>query len=182
MSTAEQGPQDECDVVADALEATAFEGSVPTGSLARHLASCKRCAERWRHEVALYSVPRDLKRRVLEMVARESKAESTGAGSLMERFRAYFGRILGRPRERPEPSRSPENADSTKAGTRDYHILERLQGGDVDGAAREALRRYGLVAQHYLRTVLHDDDLERDAFYGIAQELWGSLPSFDSRS
>ena len=54
--------------------------------------------------------------------------------------------------------------------------------GDVQGAATEALRRHGPRALRYLRAVLHDEDLARDAFSEFAERVWKGLPSFEWRS
>jgi RNA polymerase sigma-70 factor (ECF subfamily) len=57
-----------------------------------------------------------------------------------------------------------------------------LARGDPQGAATEALRRHGPRALRYLRAVLHDEDLARDAFSEFAERAWRGLPSFEWRS
>jgi RNA polymerase sigma-70 factor (ECF subfamily) len=64
----------------------------------------------------------------------------------------------------------------------DRRVSELLAAGDQAGAATEALRGVGADVLRYLRSVLHDEDLARDAFSDFAERLWRGLPSFEGRS
>jgi RNA polymerase sigma-70 factor (ECF subfamily) len=57
-------------------------------------------------------------------------------------------------------------------------VLSLLDGGDVKGAATEAIRGYGPQILGYLTAVLKDDDDARDVFSQFAEDLWRGLPGF----
>jgi RNA polymerase sigma-70 factor (ECF subfamily) len=58
-------------------------------------------------------------------------------------------------------------------------ILELLDGGDVSGAATEALRGFGPQILGYLTAVLRNEDDAHDVF---AEDLWKGLPGFRRES
>jgi len=57
-------------------------------------------------------------------------------------------------------------------------VLALLDGGDVKGAATEAIRGYGPQVLGYLTAVLKDEDDARDVFSQFAEDLWRGLPGF----
>ncbi len=66
-----------CGAFETTLEEVAFRGQEPVGDLREHLASCPRCADRLQRERALYTMPPELKARVLKEVAREGLLTTT---------------------------------------------------------------------------------------------------------
>jgi RNA polymerase sigma-70 factor (ECF subfamily) len=61
-------------------------------------------------------------------------------------------------------------------------ILALLDGGDLSGAATEALRGYGPQVLGYLTAVLRDEDDAHDVFSQFAEDLWRGLPGFRRES
>jgi RNA polymerase sigma-70 factor (ECF subfamily) len=61
-------------------------------------------------------------------------------------------------------------------------ILALLDGGDISGAATEALRGYGPQVLGYLTAVLRDEDDAHDVFSQFAEDLWRGLPGFRRES
>jgi RNA polymerase sigma-70 factor (ECF subfamily) len=61
-------------------------------------------------------------------------------------------------------------------------ILELLDGGDVSGAASEALRGFGPQVLGYLTAVLRNEDDAHDVFSQFAEDLWKGLPGFRRES
>jgi RNA polymerase sigma-70 factor, ECF subfamily len=61
-------------------------------------------------------------------------------------------------------------------------ILELLDGGDVSGAATEALRGFGPQVLGYLTAVLRNEDDAHDVFSQFAEDLWRGLPGFRRES
>jgi RNA polymerase sigma-70 factor (ECF subfamily) len=61
-------------------------------------------------------------------------------------------------------------------------ILTLLDGGDISGAATEALRGYGPQVLGYLTAVLRDEDDAHDVFSQFAEDLWRGLPGFRRES
>jgi len=61
-------------------------------------------------------------------------------------------------------------------------ILSLLDGGDVSGAATEALRGFGPQVLGYLTAVLRNEDDAHDVFSQFAEDLWKGLPGFRRES
>jgi RNA polymerase sigma-70 factor, ECF subfamily len=51
-------------------------------------------------------------------------------------------------------------------------------GGDLEGAATEAIRSLGPAVLRYLRSLLRDEDDAAEAFSQFAEDLWKGLPAF----
>jgi RNA polymerase sigma-70 factor (ECF subfamily) len=61
-------------------------------------------------------------------------------------------------------------------------ILGLLDGGDVSGAATEALRAFGPQVLGYLTAVLRNEDDAHDVFSQFAEDLWRGLAGFRRES
>jgi len=57
-------------------------------------------------------------------------------------------------------------------------IAELRAGGDLAGAATEAIRGLGPAVLRYLRSLLRDEDDATEAFSQFAENLWRGLPAF----
>jgi RNA polymerase sigma-70 factor, ECF subfamily len=57
-------------------------------------------------------------------------------------------------------------------------VLERVDAGDVSGAATLAIRGYGPQILGYLTAVLRSDDRAADAFALFSEHLWQGLGAF----
>lgn len=56
------------------------------------------------------------------------------------------------------------------------------QGGDLDGAATQAIEGYGPEVLGFLVTLMRDENDARDVFAQASEDLWGGLVGFQGRS
>jgi RNA polymerase sigma-70 factor, ECF subfamily len=80
-----------------------------------------------------------------------------------------------------------ENAGAARRGydgavTVDETVKARLAGGDLRGAATEALRAFGPKILGYLQAVLRDEADAADAFSIFAEHLWRGLQTWRGQS
>jgi len=60
----------------------------------------------------------------------------------------------------------------------DERVRTRVESGDLDGAATEALRALGPTILRYLRSMLRDEEAAIDAFSQFAEHVWKGLGAF----
>jgi RNA polymerase sigma-70 factor, ECF subfamily len=61
-------------------------------------------------------------------------------------------------------------------------IAERLEAGDLRGAADESVRSYGDEVAGYLLALLRDESAADEVFSRVCEKLWHGLPGFRRRS
>lgn len=57
-------------------------------------------------------------------------------------------------------------------------ILARLDAKDSEGAVTEAIRGYGPQLLGYLSAVVRDEELAREVFSVVCEDMWRGLPTF----
>ena len=64
----------------------------------------------------------------------------------------------------------------------DADVLALLDGGDIEGAARQLMRRHGTDVYRYCRIGLHDAQLAEDVHQQVFIDVFRALGSFEGRS
>src|SRR5207237_9098396 len=72
--------------------------------------------------------------------------------------------------------------DGTGQAQVERRIGERLDAGDLRGAAEESVRGYGAEVGAYLRALLREEAAAEEVFSRVCEKLWRGLPSFRRQS